>query len=545
MKGFFNRRLLAGLMAQPNDGSGRAPVAIVRPTTSVTSGVAVTQKLVGAAVAFGNLISGTFGPNGLDKMLYKTNGEASVTNDGAKIVSELLVKHPAAKAFVLLAESQENAFGDGVTGCLIFASELMREAGRLLEKGLHPLVLVNGYRSALQHTLSHIESVEQKVSLEQTESLISVAKTSLTGTSAETNSGELAKIIVAAAKQVASSQGKYYEVNTEDIRMAKSGMGSISDTRLVKGIVLERRLKSDRLPRNLSNGKVAILSCPVELQQTTRDSEVEISTPEQWEAFIQAEQNILDSKSQKIISSGANILFCAENIDDRIMHKLVDHGIFILDGLERSGTEDLALSTGAEMTNHIDDLNEESLGSFESLTITRIEDSNEPRDRITLEVGDNSKISTIDVGGGDGIASEEVIRGMYDALRSVCATIECGSVICGGGSLHMSASLLVREKAELNSGRERLAMEAFARALESIPATLASNAGQHRLDALLSLRALQRNNTSNSGIDKKGEAGALEEVLECADTVAHAIEAACETACGLLRVDQVISARGD
>lgn len=532
-------------MAQPNDGSGRAPVAIVRPTTSVTSGVAVTQKLVGAAVAFGNLISGTFGPNGLDKMLYKTNGEASVTNDGAKIVSELLVKHPAAKAFVLLAESQENAFGDGVTGCLIFASELMREAGRLLEKGLHPLVLVNGYRNALQHTLSHIESVEQKVSLEQTESLISVAKTSLTGTSAETNSGELAKIIVAAAKQVASSQGKYYEVNTEDIRMAKSGMGSISDTRLVKGIVLERRLKSDRLPRNLSNGKVAILSCPVELQQTTRDSEVEISTPEQWEAFIQAEQNILDSKSQKIISSGANILFCAENIDDRIMHKLVDHGIFILDGLERSGTEDLALSTGAEMTNHIDDLNEDSLGSFESLTITRIEDSNEPRDRITLEVGDNSKISTIDVGGGDGIASEEVIRGMYDALRSVCATIECGSVICGGGSLHMSASLLVREKAELNSGRERLAMEAFARALESIPATLASNAGQHRLDALLSLRALQRNNTSNSGIDKKGEAGALEEVLECADTVAHAIEAACETACGLLRVDQVISARGD
>ena len=532
-------------MAQPNDGSGRAPVSIVRPTTSITSGVGVTQKLVGAAVAFGNLISGTYGPNGLDKMLYKTNGAASVTNDGAKIVSELLVKHPAAKAFVLLAESQENAFGDGVTGCLIFASELMREAGRLLEKGLHPLVLVNGYRSALQHTLQHLETVEQQIDINDIQRLITVANTAITGTSAETNSDELARIIVEASKQVASFKGDNQIVNTEDIRMSKSGMGSISDTRLVKGIILERRLKSDRLPRSLPKGKVAVLSCPVELQQTTRDSEVEVSTPEQWEAFIDAEQNILDSKAEKILSSGASILFCAETVDDRIMHKLVNQGIFVLDGLERSGAEDLALSTGAEMLDHIDDLNASSLGDYESLSISRIEDSNEPRDRIILDVGEHSKLSTIDVGGGDGVASEEIIRGMYDALRSVSASIECGSVICGGGSFHMSASLFVREQAELNPGRERLAMEAFARALESIPATLASNAGQHRLDALLSLRAVQRNNTSESGINKKGEAGVLENVLECSDTIAHAIEAACETACGLLRVDQVISARGD
>lgn len=532
-------------MAQPNDGSGRAPVTIVRPTTSVTSGVAVTQKLVGAAVAFGNLISGTLGPNGLDKMLYKTNGEASVTNDGAKIVSELLVKHPAAKAFVLLAESQENAFGDGVTGCLIFASELMREAGRLLEKGLHPLILVNGYRNALQHTLDNLEKVEKQISIEDTEKLISVAKTSITGTSAETNSDDLARIIVNAAKQVTTVKEGNYSVNTEDIRMAKSGMGSISDTKLVRGIVLERRLKFDTLPRNLPAGKVAVLSCPVELQQTSRDSEVEITTPEQWEAFIDAEQAILDSKSEKIISSGASILFCAESVDDRIMHKLVGEGLFVLDGLERSGAEDLALSTGADMINHIDDLGKDNLGNFESLSVVKVEDSNEPRDRITLEVGEHSKLSTIDVGGGDGVASEEIIRGMYDALRSVCSSIEFGSVLCGGGNFHMSSSLVVREKAELNSGRERLAMEAFARALESIPATLASNAGQHRLDALLALRALHRNNTLDGGINKNGEAATLQGVLECSETIAHAIEAACETACGLLRVDQVISARGD
>jgi chaperonin GroEL (HSP60 family) len=532
-------------MAQPNDGSGRAPVAIVRPTTSVTSGPAVTQKLVGAAVAFGNLISGTFGPNGLDKMLYKTSGEAAVTNDGAKIVSELLVKHPAAKAFVLLAESQENAFGDGVTGCLIFASELMREAGRLLEKGLHPLILVNGYRNALQYTLQHLEKVEKQINFDDTERLISVAKTSLAGTSAETNSDELARIIVSASKQVTTVKDGDYIVNSEDIRMAKSGMGSISDTRFIRGIVLERRLKFDTLPRDLSAGKVAVLSCPVELQQTTRDSEVEITTPDQWEAFIDAEQEILDSKTEKILSSGASILFCAESVDDRIMHRLVGEGLFVLDGLERSGVEDLALSTGADMINHIDDLGEENLGNFQSMSIIRVEDTHEPRDRITLDIGEHSKLSTIDVGGGSGVASEEIIRGMYDALRSVCASIECGSVICGGGNLHMSASLFVREKAELNDGRERLAMEGFARALEAIPATLASNAGQHRLDALLALRALHRSNALDGGINRNGAAGTLQDVLECSDTIAHAIEAACETACGLLRVDQVISARGD
>ena len=219
--------------------------------------------------------------------------------------------------------------------------------------------------------------------------------------------------------------------------------------------------------------------------------------------------------------------------------------MFVLDNLERSGAEDLAKATGALMLNHIDDLSEETLGSFESLTVSRIDDSDEPRDRVYLEVGKSSGLSTIDVGGGDGVASEEIIRGIYDALRSVSATIQTGSAVSGGGSFHMSASLVVREKAELHSGKERLAMEAFARALESIPATLASNAGQHRLDSLLSLRALQRNGSGNAGIDKDGKASQLDSVFECADSVAHAIEAACETACGLLRVDQVISARGD
>ena len=221
----------------PNDGSGRAPVAIVRPTTSVTSGVAVTQKLVSAAVAFGNLLKGTFGPNGLDKMLYKTNGETAVTNDGAKIVAELLVKHPAAKAFVQLAESQENACGDGVTGCIIFASELMRESGVLLEKGLHPLVLVNGYLDAMKQTVEVLTNNSQSVSLEDDQTLQSVATTAMTGTSVESVADILASLVVSASQHVARLDEKTWVVDTELVRMAKKGTGSISDTNIVKGII--------------------------------------------------------------------------------------------------------------------------------------------------------------------------------------------------------------------------------------------------------------------------------------------------------------------
>jgi chaperonin GroEL (HSP60 family) len=208
-------------MAGANDGSGRAPVAIVRPTTTVTSGVGVTQKLVTAAVAFGDLMRGTFGPQGLDKMLYKTNGETAVTNDGAKIVAELLVKHPAAKAFVQLAESQEQACGDGVTGCLIFASELMREAGRLLERGLHPLVVVNGYRQALEVTLHTLASLCEPCNGRK-ETLLGVARTAMNGTSADTGSNTLSSLVVQALNLVRSTDG----VDHEDVRMSKRTQGT-------------------------------------------------------------------------------------------------------------------------------------------------------------------------------------------------------------------------------------------------------------------------------------------------------------------------------
>ena len=520
-------------MAQSPDGTGTAPVRITKSSTSVTSGLGVTQKLVGASIAFGNVLRGTFGPNGLDKMLYKTNGEAAVTNDGAKIVAELMVKHPAAKAFVSLAESQENACGDGVTGCIIFASELMSEAGRLLERGLHPLILVKGYQMALSTTIEMIEerSVPAKNLLEE------VARTALVGRSTEGALDHLANLISQAVMTIPDS-------DFERVRMAKEGQGTPATSRLISGLVLEKHLPLERMPRELSSCKISVLSCPLELESSSVSAEIEISTPEQYEAFIDAEQNQIDAIASKAIASGAKAIFSAESIDQRILHTLADAGIFALGGIEITMAEDIAKSSGAMLCDHLDDISG-CLGEIESLLHERLEGAEGVRERLILEVGPSAGIVTILVGGTDGVATEETIRGLYDSLRSTCLAKDDDLVILGGGSLHIAASLKVREVAENCAGRERLSMEAFSRALEAIPAALAINTGTDQIDALLELRSLHRAGNSGAGITQSGAPGTIEGAWLPTYTLEHAISVACESACGLLRVDQVISARGD
>ena len=302
-------------MAQSPDGTGTAPVRITNSSTSVTSGIGVTQKLVGAAIAFGNVLRGTFGPNGLDKMLYKTNGEAAVTNDGAKIVAELLVKHPAAKAFVSLAESQENACGDGVTGCILLASELMSEAGRLLERGLHPLILVKGYEMALTQTLDELDARSTPLA----NNLEQVARTALIGRSTEGALDHLSSLVAQAVETIPDS-------DYERVRMSKAGEGTPATSKLVSGIILEKRLALERMPRNLNKSKIAVLSCPLELDQSIVSAEIEINTPQQYERFIDAENDQIEKITDKAKSCGANVIFSAEGIDSRVLHSLADAG---------------------------------------------------------------------------------------------------------------------------------------------------------------------------------------------------------------------------
>ena len=527
-------------MAQQDDGSGRAPVVIVRPTTSVTSGIAVTQKLVGAAVAFGDILRRTFGPNGLDKMMYKTNGENAITNDGAKIVAELLVKHPAAKAFVQLAESQENACGDGVTGCLLFASELMREAGRLLERGIHPLVLVEAFQHSLDEVLNILDA--RTMHLSDSESLSLVAQTAMVGKSAESGGVELAKLLVEAMETVREA-GK--PTRAEHIRMVKRGRDSLQETVLIKGMVVEQKFDSERVPEIKQQAGVLALTCALSLEQSKRDAEIEIDRPEQMIAFLDAEEEILTKKIQTLVSSGAKAIFTSKSIDDRIKHACFDEGILVVVMMEDDGIEDLAAATNATLINHLDDIDASSLGSLENARIEVSEREDGRRTRLILEVGNTAGLVTLDGGGGQGVATEEYIRAMYDGLRSLEMVMGDGGGLLGGGTFHIAAALHLRELAEATAGRHRLAIEAFSRALEAIPVALASNAGEDQIDTLLKLRAAHRNESVDFGVSKDGSIGEINAVLIPATTMSHALQAATETACGLLRVDQVISSRGD
>jgi len=260
---------------------------------------------------------------------------------------------------------------------------------------------------------------------------------------------------------------------------------------------------------------------------------------------MEAEEKLLEKKAQAILSTGASIVVCAEEIDPRILHRFVDSGLFALGGLERSGAEDVAKASGAQMVDHIDDLNQHALGHFEAMNVEIFEGDEIRRERLHLSFGSNAGLATVDVGGGDGVASEEVIRGLYDALCSVTSAMETGEILLGGGSLHIAASLAVKDVAEQHSGRERLAMDAFSRALEAIPSVLISNSGNDQLDRLLELRSQHRQGNTDYGVSEDGLCSPISLAWSSAETLSHALQAACETACGLLRVDQVISARGD
>ncbi|DAC18243.1 MAG: hypothetical protein CBD01_001860 [Euryarchaeota archaeon TMED141] len=538
MRAGSDRRAMDG-----DESGGRAPVVIVRPTTNVTSGVAVTQKLVRAAVAFGDLIRGTFGPNGLDKMLYKSNGETAVTNDGARIVSDLMVKHPAAKTFVSMAETQENACGDGVTGCLIFAAELMREGGRLLERSLHPLTLVEGYREAADITLATAEARSQDATEADAARWIDVALTAMTGTSAEAGGVDLASLVVDAAMLVQRTAGTD-PLSYERIRMAKRGSGDLGQSRLISGLILDQRLALDRQARLLNDVKVAVLTRPLTLQKGVRDTEIEVNDVDQLESFMAAEDALLDAHATSVINSGARLIVCAKEVEPRVLHRLVDAGCVVLADVGRDGADDLADVTGATLCEHLDDLDAGALGHLDRFSVETLEGEDGRRERLMFEHA-NSKLACIDVAGSAGTATEEVIRGLFDALRSVIGGMDSGRLLLGGGSLHVAAASAVREAAEASSGRRRLAMEAYARALEAVPGALIENAGGNRLDVLMDLRAAHRAGHADEGVTPAGINGTITQAWANAETLEHAVVVSTEAVCGLLRIDQVISARGD
>ncbi len=516
-----------------DEAAGKPPVVILREETKVTSGTAVQEKLIVAARVFADLLRPTYGPRGLDKMLYKTDGNTAITNDGAKIVAELMVKHPAAKMFVAMAEAQENACGDGVTGTLLLSAELLIEANRLLQKGLHPLTIVEGYIRANEIAQETITALEIPVTKK---SLLNVANTSLTGKGAEGAAETLSKMIVEALTIV--------EGETDNISMHKTNTGNLENSQLLRGVVVRRRILLDALPSIIEGARVATINGDIAPRKQIRSSEIEIEDANQLEAFLDAEEAIRAELAEKLLKSGANVFICSGTVDKGILHRLMRSGCFVAGEFDDSELRNTSLATGSRIIEHLADISKSDVGEAGNLITKKKPSTDQVEDIIRLEACPSPKMVTCEVGGANSMAAEEAIRAIHDSLRATGLAMRSNRLIHGGGATHMSCALAIREAAEHASGRERLAMEAYSRALEIIPSTLAQNAGADALDRILELRAAHRNQSNEVGITATGEVG-LTGAMEAGDCLRSSLNSATENCASMLRIDQLVSARGD
>ena len=528
-----------------SEGEGTPPVVIVRPETTISGGTAVQEKMIAASRAFADILKPTFGPRGLDKMLYKTDGTTAITNDGAKIVAELMVKHPAAKAFVSLAESQENACGDGVTRSLLFCGELLTEADRLIRMGLHPLTIVDGFLAALEIVESQIEDCSTPINPEDQIVIESIANTALRGKSADQNIGLFSSLASTATIQISSIVDGNIHANSENISMYLQGTGGLNDSCVIQGIIVRRRVLLDRLEGKYENSRIAVISGDLSPRSLTRDAEIEVENPDQLSQFIEQQEKHRSSLVKKLLDLEIKAVIAGGEIDQDILHHLADMGIFVAGEFDESELKNLASSTGSTISSSVHQLDNTDVGFAKEINCIRKSSTDRVEDEITIIGGESSKVATIVVGGVEGTAGEEVIRGLYDAIRSTTLVVNSGKIVPGGGAVYATLSSDIRKASEEQSNRARLAMEAFSRALEVIPSTLIENAGADVLDTLLSLRAAT-NGKDNWGISESGKVEIIDSsIVHPTKTILNGIIGATEAACSLLRIDQLISARGD
>ncbi|MBP72908.1 MAG: hypothetical protein CMA70_04920 [Euryarchaeota archaeon] len=522
-----------------SDGAGRPPVVIVKEQTNVTSGTDVQEKLIAASEVFANLLKPTFGPKGLDKMLYKTDGNTAVTNDGAKIVSELLVKHPAAKMLVSMCQSQEEACGDGVTTTMLLCGALLQEAQTLLRRGLHPLTIIGGYRKSM---LTSLEMAERDAVPLDSARLRHVAETAMIGKTAETALDVLSELVVSALDTVSENT---QSPGAQHVSMFKSGKGSLSHSTLIEGVAFRRRVPMDRLPNNLANAKIAVIGGDVKIRSMTRDAQIKIGSADQLDSFVDAELQRKEHIANTILETGAEVILCAGEIDPVILHILADNDVLAISELDDSDLRNASEATSSNIIDSILDASPEDLGTCGSLVWERNESTDMVEDIIRIDSCSTPRLVTIEVGGDGKEATEEAIRGIHDSLRATSLAIEDNYVLPGGGAIHSRMAHHVRSEMESEPGRERIAMEAFARAMETIPAVLAENAGQSPLDKVLELRAEARKGEGMMGIDTSGAVSSIEGAWHPMSVISESLETATETAISMLRIDQVVSSRGD
>jgi len=476
---------------------GGQPVLILPEGTLRTRGRDAQRNNIAAAKAVADAIRTTLGPKGMDKMLVDTIGDIVITNDGVTILEEMEIEHPAAKMMVEVAKTQNEEVGDGTTTAVIIAGELLKKAEELLDQDIHPTVITKGFKIARDEALKILSEIARPVSLDDVETLKKIAVTAISGKSVERASPKLASLIVTAIRTVARKVGTKVTIDKDDIKRVKKHGGSSEETELVRGIVIDKEVVHPGMPKKFENAKIALLDVALEVKETETDAEIRITSPEQMQAFIEQEQRMLKEMVEKIVASRANVVICQKGIDDLAQHYLAKKGILAARRAKKSDIEALAKATGGKIVSNLDDLTPEDLGFAKLVEEQKIAGES----MIFVRDCKDPKAVTILVRGSTEHVVDEVDRSIEDAIGALASAIELGKIVAGAGAPEEEVARKLRKNAEKYSGREQLAILAFADALEIVPRSLAENAGLDPIDILVELRVAHEQGKVNFGVD--------------------------------------------
>jgi len=516
---------------------GNQPLIVLSEDSQRTSGEDAQSMNVQAGKAVAESVRTTLGPKGMDKMLVDSSGNVIVTNDGVTLLSEMEIDHPAADMIVEVAETQEEEVGDGTTSAVVISGELLSQAEDLLDQDIHATTLAQGYREAAEEAINALEEIAIDVDEDDTEVLEQIAATAMTGKGAESAKDLLSELVVDAVRAVADDDG----VDTDNIKVEKVVGGSIENSELVEGVIVDKERVSENMPYFAEDANVAIIDGDLEIKETEIDAEVNVTDPDQLEQFLEQEEAQLREMAEQVADAGADVVFVDGGIDDMAQHYLAQEDIIAVRRVKSSDQSQLARATGATPVSSVDDLTAEDLGVAGSVAQKEIAGDQ----RIFVEDVDDAQAVTLILRGGTEHVIDEIDRAIEDSLGVVRTTIEDGKVLAGGGAPEIDLSLALRDYADSVGGREQLAVEAFADALEVIPRTLAENAGLDPIDSLVELRSAHDGGDTGAGLDAyTGDTIDMdaEGVYEPLRVKTQAIESATEAAVMLLRIDDVIAA---
>jgi len=521
----------------------QGPVLVLNERALQQKGRDAQKNNIAAAKLVAELVKTSLGPRGLDKMLVDSLGDVTITNDGATILKEIDTQHPAAKMMVEISKTIDTEVGDGTTSSVVFAGALLEKAEKLLENDVHSTVIIDGYQAASEKALELLAKLAKTVKPDDRESLIKIAKTSMQSKLDSEDSAPLSKLVVASNLKNADKDGDKYSDDLDNLKVEKKAGGSIDDTVLINGIVLDKEIVHSGMPTKIEKARIALVNAALEVEKTEMSAEIRISDPTQMQQFLEEENKMLKSMVDKVHRIGANVLICQKGIDDIAQHYLSKHGILSVRRVKESDMTKLAKATGGRISTNLDDISANDLGSAEIVHQKKVESDK----WVFIEGCKNPRSVTVLIRGGSQRVVDEVDRSMHDALMVVKDVVEKPSIVAGGGSPEAYLSTELNEWSGSYDGREQLAIKQYAEALEAIPLTIAENAGMDPIDTIIALRANQSSGKQTMGINaKEGKIGNMFslDIVEPLAVKEQIIKSATEAACMILRIDDVIAVSG-